>query len=144
MAFSLRNGAISNLGLGGLPSHVYERPMRLVEDPVDPRGRVYVGERGPAGCRVVVLDDGEATSLRPRIPDPLWSFSWGRPGTSARELAWSMIYDSAHDRQLADDWCSVLGASLIAHLPHDSFCIAASDLLGWLYEGSSIPRRLSR
>jgi hypothetical protein len=86
----------------------------------------------------VVIDHGEEAPLRPRVPDPLWSFNWGRPGASARELAWSMIYDSARNRQLADDWCSALSASLIARLPHESFCIASSDLLDWLYDDVSI------
>jgi hypothetical protein len=91
---------------------------------------------------VVVIDDGREEPLRPRTLDPLWSFSWGRPGASARELAWSMIYDSARDRRLADDWCWELGAALIAHLPHDSFRVAASDLLDWLHGDSSIGDRL--
>jgi hypothetical protein len=144
MGFPLLEGAISDRGFGASPGQVNDRPMRLVKEPTNAPGRVYVGERGRAGCRVVVIDHGEEAPLRPRAPDPLWSFSWGRPGASARELAWSMIYDSARDHQLADDWCSELSTSLIARLPHDSFCIAASDLLAWLYEDSSVRTGLCR
>ncbi len=144
MGLPLRERAASSLSFSPPLGHLGEHPMRLVEGPAHPQGRVYVGERGPAGCRVVVIDDGEQAPLRPRTRDPLWSFSWGRPGASARELAWAMIYDSAHDRRLADDWCSELGATLIAHLPHDSFCVAAKDLLDWLCEDSLMVGRFGQ
>jgi hypothetical protein len=80
----------------------------------------------------VVLDGAEVHPLRPRTRDPLWSFSWGRSGATARELAWSILYDSAHDPGLANDWCSAFTAEVISHLPHDGFCLASRDVLVWL------------
>jgi hypothetical protein len=100
-------------------------------------GRWYVGERCRAGCRVTVIDGVESHPLRPRTHDPLWSFSWGRAGASARELAWSMLYDSGHDSRLADDWCSAFTAEVIARLPHDAFCVASRDVMAWLHEERS-------
>jgi hypothetical protein len=99
-----------------------------------PAGRHYVGERGVAGCKVTVIDDAGEHPLRPRTPDLLWSFSWGRGGQSARELAWSILFDSAQDAGLADDWCPAFTADVIARLPHDHFCVAARDVLEWLYQ----------
>jgi hypothetical protein len=96
-------------------------------------GRHYVGERGVAGCKVTVIDSAGEHPLRPRTPDLLWSFSWGRGGRSARELAWSILFDSAQDTGLADDWCSTFTADVIAHLPRDHFRVAACDVLEWLY-----------
>jgi len=98
-----------------------------------PVGRHYVGERGVAGCKVTVIDGAGEHPLRPRTPDLLWSFSWGRGGRSARELAWSILFDSAQDCGLADDWCSTFTADVIARLPRDHFCVAACDVLEWLY-----------
>jgi hypothetical protein len=94
--------------------------------------RWYVGERCAGGCRVVVVEGLEVHPLRARTYDPLWSFSWGRSGTSARELAWSVLYDSAHDPGLADDWCSAFTTEVISLLPRDAFRIAARDVLAWL------------
>ena len=99
-----------------------------------PAGRHYVGERGAAGCKVTVIDDAGEHPLRPRTPDLLWSFSWGRGGQSARELAWSILFDSAQDARLADDWCSAFTADVVARLPRDRFCVAACDVLEWLYQ----------
>jgi hypothetical protein len=97
-----------------------------------PAERWYVGERCPAGCRVIVVDGRDAHPLRARTHDPLRSFSWGRSGSSARELAWSMLYDSAHDPGLADDWASAFTAEVISLLPPDAFRIASSDVIAWL------------
>jgi hypothetical protein len=99
---------------------------------VAPAERWYVGERCAAGCRVVVVEGLEVHPLLARTHDPLWSFSWGRSGTSARELAWSVLYDSAHERGLADDWCSAFTTEVISLLPRDAFRIAAHDVLAWL------------
>jgi hypothetical protein len=96
--------------------------------------RWYVGERCSAGCRVVVVEGAEAHPLRTRTRDPLWSFSWGRSGSSARELAWSVLYDSAHDVALADDWCSAFTTEVISLLPRDAFRIASHDVLAWLHD----------
>jgi|SRR5580698_1945972 hypothetical protein len=99
-----------------------------------PAGRCYVGERGAAGCKVTVIDDAGEHPLRPRTPDLLWSFSWGRGGQSARELAWSILFDSAQDAGVADDWCPAFTADVITRLPHDHFCVAARDVLEWLHQ----------
>jgi hypothetical protein len=105
---------------------------------IDSRGaaaeRWYLGERCPAGCRVVVLEGLNVYPLVSRNHDPLWSFSWGRSGTSARELAWSILYDSAHDVGLANDWCSAFTAEVISLLPRDAFRIAVDDVLAWLWD----------
>jgi hypothetical protein len=96
-------------------------------------GRWYVGERCAAGCRVVALDGEGVQKLAPRTRDPLWSFSWGRSGTSARELAWAVLFDCTHDRRLADDWCADLTANVISLLPRDAFCLSSRDVLAWLH-----------
>jgi len=74
----------------------------------------------------------------------LWSFSWGRSGASARELAWSILHDSAHDAALAADWCSDFTAEVISLLPRDAFCLTSRDVLDWLYEGRSSSEMLER
>jgi hypothetical protein len=99
-----------------------------------PAERWYVGQRCTAGCRVVVVEGPEVRPLLARTHDPLWSFSWGRPGTSARELAWSVLYDSAHDPLLADDWCSAFSAEVVSLLPRDTFRIASHEVLAWLWD----------
>jgi hypothetical protein len=96
-------------------------------------GRWYVGERCAAGCRVVVLDGEGVQKLAPRKRDPLWSFSWGRRGSSARELAWAVLYDCTHDARLAEDWCGDLCATVISLLPRDAFCLSSRDVLAWLH-----------
>jgi len=116
-------------------------PRPNSDDPFDPEKipdreasteRWYVGERCPAGCRVVVLEGLEVHPLRARTHDPLSSFSWGRSGSSSRELAWSVLYDSAHDVGLADDWGSAFTAEVVSRLPRDTFRIASHEVLAWL------------
>jgi hypothetical protein len=97
-----------------------------------PVQRWYVGERCPAGCRVVVVEGAEVHPLRARTHDPLWSFSWGRSGSSARELAWSVLHDSARDLRLADDWCAAFTIEVISLLPRDAFRMASRDVIVWL------------
>jgi hypothetical protein len=94
--------------------------------------RWYIGERCPAGCRVVVVEGTDVHPLRARTDDPLWSFSWGRSGSSARELARSVLYDSTDDLGLADDWCSAFTTEVISLLPRDAFRIASEDVIAWL------------
>lgn len=79
----------------------------------------------------VVGPDGPKP-LAPRINASLWSYSWGRRGISARELAWALLHDATQDERLADDWCGDLGAEIVARLPLDAFTIDASDLELWL------------
>jgi uncharacterized protein DUF6166 len=105
-----------------------------------PAARRYVGERTAGGRRVVVVDGAEEHPLKPRTRDPVWSFSWGRSGASARELAWAILYDSACDSRLADDWCSAFCSEVVARLPDDAFCVASRDVLGWLFETRTFPR----
>jgi hypothetical protein len=105
-----------------------------------PAARHYVGERVPGGRRVVVADGAEEHPLRARTRDPVWSFSWGRSGASARELAWAILYDSACDSRLADDWCSAFCSEVVARLPDDAFCLASRDVLDWLFETKTFPR----
>jgi hypothetical protein len=110
-------------------------PSVFHEDPVTGDAaaeRWYVGERCAAGCRVVVVEGAEVHPLGTRTSDPLWSFSWGRSGASARELAWSVLYDSARDLGLANDWCSAFTIEVISLLPRDAFSIASRDVLAWL------------
>jgi hypothetical protein len=95
-------------------------------------GRCYIGERCSAGCRVVVVDADDTRSLRARTRDPLWSFSWGRRGASARELAWAILYDSTGEVTLADDWCAAFTSDVIAGLAHAGFRLEMSDVLRWL------------
>jgi hypothetical protein len=97
-------------------------------------GRRYVGERGRTGPRVLVVDGAATYPLRARTHDPLWSFSWGRLGASARELGWSILYDSAHDVALADDWCASFTADVISRLPREAFCFGSHEVLQWLYD----------
>jgi hypothetical protein len=103
-----------------------------ISAPPYPAERWYAGARCPAGCRVVVVEGSEVRPLRARTPDPVWSFSWGRSGSSARELAWSVLYDSADDRDVADEWCSAFATEVIALLPRDAFLMAARDMIAWL------------
>jgi len=108
-------------------------------------GRVYVGERSRAGWRVSALDGAESHPLPARTSDALRSFSWGRSSASARELAWSIIYDCSHDPQLADDWCSDFCAEVIATLPSEGFRIACNDVGEWLHgEGATACARPPR
>jgi len=100
-------------------------------------GRCYVGERCGAGCRVTVVDGAEVYPLKTRTRDPLWSFTWGRSGASARELAWSILYDCAQDASLASDWCPDFTAEVVSQLPRESFCLASRDVLEWLYAEDS-------
>jgi hypothetical protein len=109
-------------------------------------GRCYVGQRTAGGCRVSVLDAEGPHPLKSRRPDPLWSFAWGRAGSSARELAWSILYDCAGDAGLADDWCAVFATEVISHLSQDGFALELGDVLTWLYEdrlegGTRAPRK---
>ena len=85
-------------------------------------------------CRVVVVEGPEVRPLLARTHDPLWSFSWGRSGTSARELAWAVLYDSARDPGLADDWRSAFSAEVVSLLPRDTFRIASHEVLAWLWD----------
>jgi len=94
--------------------------------------RWYVGQRCPAGYRVAVVEGPEVRPLEARTHDPLWSFSWGRSGSSARELAWSILFDSAQDVGVADDWCSAFTTEVISLLPRDSFRMGSHDVTAWL------------
>jgi hypothetical protein len=71
-------------------------------------------------------------SLRARTRDPLWSFSWGRRGASARELAWAILYDSTGEVTLADDWCAAFTSDVIAGLAHVGFQLEMRHVLRWL------------
>lgn len=103
--------------------------------------RCYVGQRSPAGFRVLVVDESGSHSLASRTRDPLWSFSWGRAGASARELAWSIIRDCSGDPQLADDWCGAFTAEVIARLPRNAFRIGSLDVLDWLHDDAVLAFR---
>jgi hypothetical protein len=111
-------------------------PVRRAADVAAPDARApgscYVGERCRAGCRVVVVDADGTRSLRARTRDPLWSFSWGRRGASARELAWAILYDSTGEVTLADDWCVAFTSDVIAGLAHAGFRLEMCDVLQWL------------
>ncbi|MGO9489960.1 MAG: DUF6166 domain-containing protein [Solirubrobacteraceae bacterium] len=122
------------------PSEVPSPGTRARDGTPPLAGRCYVGERGPAGCRVSVVDRADTYALRPRRADPLWSFSWGRPGRSAGELAWSILHDSAGDAGLADDWYVPFATEVIAQLPHDAFRIDSRDVLAWLFEDRYVDR----
>jgi len=107
--------------------------------------RWYVGERCPAGFRVLVLEGPDVRPLRARTRDPLWSFSWGRSGSAARELAWSLLCDSAQDPGLADDWCSAFTSEVISLLPRDVFRMSSHEVIAWLSDerlGSASDRLL--
>jgi hypothetical protein len=118
--------------LTALPAANSEEVIAAPHDRDAPAERWYVGHRCPGGCRVVVVEGLEVHPLLARTRDPLWSFSWGRSGSSARELAWSVLYDSTHDPGLADDWCSAFTTEVISLLPRDAFRIASPDVLAWL------------
>jgi hypothetical protein len=94
--------------------------------------RQYLGERSDAGCRVWVMSKDGVGSLTPRRPEPLSSFSWGRHGALARELAWALLCDCTGDDAVADrrvaDFCS----EVVAQLPRESFSLAAADIQLWL------------
>jgi hypothetical protein len=94
--------------------------------------RWYVGERCDAGCLVLVLDERGARPLEARTADPLSSFAWGRPGGCARELSWSVLFNSTADRAVADDWCAQFTAEVVSRLPRAAFCLPRADVLGWL------------
>jgi len=94
--------------------------------------RSYLGERGPGGCRVVVSHGELTLPLQPRTCDPLWSFSWGRAGASARELAWCILFDAAQDVTIADDWFIDFTGDVVAQLPFDAFRLTSSEVLAWL------------
>ena len=117
------------------PPHLEnDRPVSaaIVETGGAGRQRWYVGERCPAGCRVVVVEGRDVHPLRARTHDPLWSFSWGRSGSAARELAWSILYDSVRDSSVADDWCSAFTVEVVSLLPREAFRMASHDVIGWL------------
>jgi hypothetical protein len=94
--------------------------------------RQYLGERNAAGCRVWVMSKEGVGSLAPRRPEPLSSFSWGRHGALARELAWALLHDCTGDSALADARCGDLGSEVVARLPRESFSLDAKDVLLWL------------
>jgi hypothetical protein len=95
-------------------------------------GRVYRGERLPAGPRVYILGPRGPEQLAPRTRLPLWSFSWGCHGVGAQELAWAVINDATGDRRLADDWYLDLSAEIVSRLPADEFQLTATDVVNWL------------
>jgi hypothetical protein len=43
-----------------------------------------------------------------------------------------VLFDSAHDLALADDWCSAFTTDVISLLPRDAFRMASHDVIAWL------------
>lgn len=94
--------------------------------------RDYLGERTPAGPRVLVRDGKGSRPLKSRSQDPLASFGWGRPGPLSRELAWALLHDATGDPAVATDRCGDFAAEVVTQLARQSFVLPAVTVLDWL------------
>lgn len=99
---------------------------------VTPDTTRYVGLADWWGRHVWVEDDGSRRTLRHRGTDPFITFTWGRAGPGARELARAILWDAATDPALAERFCPELARDLIARLPHIGFELGRGEILTWL------------
>jgi uncharacterized protein DUF6166 len=93
--------------------------------------RRYVGTRLAAGPAVAIVDAAGRRALPSRSQHSWSSFTWGRSGVLARELAWALLNDSTGDTCLADAWSADFSSQIVAHLPHEGFELFSEDIVSW-------------
>jgi hypothetical protein len=94
----------------------------------------YVGVADWWGFHVWIEDEGARRALPYRGDVPLASFSWGRAGIGARELARAIIEDATGSPALAERHCREMTHALIANLPALGFELDRDDVLAWLQQ----------
>jgi hypothetical protein len=92
----------------------------------------YVGLADCWGRHVWIENNGARRTLRHRGTDPFITFTWGRVGPGARELARAILWDAAADPVLAECFSPELARDLIARLPQVGFELGRDEVLAWL------------
>jgi hypothetical protein len=101
----------------------------------------YVGVADWWGFHVWIEEGGARRALPYRGDVPLASFSWGRAGIGARELARSIIEHATGSPALAERYCRDMTHAIVAQLPALGFELTRDDVLAWLEDaGASTPR----
>ena len=98
----------------------------------------YVGVADWWGFHVWVEQGRIRRTLPYRGDARLTSFSWGRGGLGARELARSIIEHATGSPVLAGRHCRAMTHAVIADLPALGFELTRDDVLAWL-EGGPAP-----
>jgi hypothetical protein len=95
-------------------------------------GSRYVGEFGIAGRRVWVDEHAGPRVLRCALEDPVFGFTWGRPGPRTRDLAVAILQDATGDAALAERHAGAFMREVLVALPVTGFELSGDDVAAWL------------
>jgi hypothetical protein len=112
---------------------------RMTETPTLPRSTTlrYVGVADWWGYHVWVEEGTARRALPYRGDVPLASFSWGRAGIGARELARSIIEHATASPALAERYCRDMTHAIIAQLPALGFELTRDEVAAWLEDAGA-------
>lgn len=82
--------------------------------------------------RHVWLEHGDVRSALPYSDGAVIGFAWGRAGLGARELARSILRDTAGDSGVDDALCTRFVHEVIVRLPQSDFELGRDEVLAWL------------
>jgi hypothetical protein len=95
-------------------------------------GSSYVGELGITGRRVWVDEHAGPRVLRCSLEDPVFGFTWGRPGPRTRDLAVAILQDATGDAALAEHHAVAFVRDVLVALPATGFQLSGEDVAAWL------------
>ena len=95
-------------------------------------GSEYVGTLGIAGRRVWVEEPAGPRVLRCGLEDPVFGFTWGRPGRRTRELARAIIEDATGDGAFAERHADAFMRDVLVTLAPAGFRLSGDDVAAWL------------
>ncbi len=101
----------------------------------------FVGISDWSGREVWVEQGDEQHRLPYRGEAMLDGFAWGHYGSSARELARSILHEVTDSPMLAEVRCRDFAREVVAQLPADSFRLARTDVVAWI-EHDRVPTAL--
>ena len=109
------------------------------EDRSPGKAAYYRGVADWWGRHVWVERDGVRGALSRHGGDPGVSYTWGRSGVGARELARSLLYDATGNAALSERHCRDFTHEILAHLPDPEFVLGREEILTWIAERPEEP-----
>lgn len=106
-----------------------------------PAEACFVGLSDWSGREVWVEQGEEQHALPYRGETMLDGFAWGHYGSSARELARSILHEVTASPVLAEVRCRDFAREVVAQLPADSFRLTRTDVVAWI-EHDPVPAAL--
>jgi hypothetical protein len=97
-----------------------------------PTEACFVGLSDWSGREVWIEQADEQRPLPYRGDTMLDGFAWGHYGSSARELARSILHEVTDSPVLAEVRCRDFAREVVAQLPADAFRLPRADVVAWI------------